>query len=101
MAEKYPESVLTKDRRGNIEVRNLISRGNFLIHDYRDPKTFKQLENKKKKLYLKDKNGQISEYYIIPLKTRNRSLIVTPEKPEEKIRKVWSYKMQKEEDLWQ
>jgi len=98
--KKYPESVLTKDRKGNLEVRNLISRGQFVIYDYRDVKTFKQVENNKKKLYLKDKNGKVTEYYIIPLKSVNRSLLITPEKPEEKVRKVWDNKMQKEEDLW-
>ena len=99
--KEYPESVLTKDRKGNLEVRNLISRGQFVVYDYRDVKTFKQVENNKKKLYLKDKDGEIREYYIIPLKTGNRSLLITPEKSEEKVRKLWNDKTQKEEDLWQ
>jgi hypothetical protein len=97
--EKYPETVLTKDKKGNLEVRNLVSRGQFVMYDYRDVKTFKQVEGDKKKIYLKDENGQISEYYIIPLKTGNRSLLITPEKAEEKTRKVWNEKT-KEEDLW-
>ena len=99
--EGYPESVLTKDRKGNLEVRNLIFRGQFVMYDYRDVKTFKRVESNKRKLYLKDKDGKISEYYIIPLKSGNRSLLIRPEKPEEKVRKVWNEKMQKEEDLWQ
>jgi len=99
--EKYPETVLTKDKKGNMEVRNLVFRGQFVIYDYRDVKTFKQVESSKKKIYLKDENGQISEYYIIPLKTGNRSLLIKPEKPEEKVRKVWNEKIKKEEDLWQ
>jgi len=98
--KEYSESVLTKDKKGNLEVRNIISRGQFVMYDYRDDKTFKQVENKKKKIYLKDENGQISEYYIIPLKTGNRSLLITPEKPEEKPRKVWNERTEKEEDLW-
>jgi len=97
--ENYPETVLTKDKKGNIEVRNLISRGNFVIYDYRDVKTFKQVESNKKKIYLKDGNSQVSEYYIIPLKTGNRSLLINPEKPVEKPRKVWNDKTKKEEDL--
>ena len=97
---KYPEIVLTKDKKGNLEVRNLNSRGQFVMYDYRDVESFKQVENKKKKLYLKEKDGKINEYYIIPLKTGNRFLLITPEKPEEKVRKVWNEKMQKEEDLW-
>jgi len=98
--KEYPESVLTKDKKDNLEVRNLISRGQFVMYDYRDVKTFKQVESNKKKVYLKDENGQISEYYIIPLKVGNRSLLITPEKPEEKPRKVWNDKPRKEEDLW-
>ena len=98
--KEYPKSVLTKDRKGNLEVRNLISRGKFVMYDYRDIKTFKQVESNKKKLHLKDMDGKISEYYIIPLKSDNRSLLIKPEKPEEKVRKVWNEKMQKEEDLW-
>ena len=97
---EYPESALTKDRKGNSEVRNLVSRGKFVMYDYRDVKTFKRVESNKKKLYLKDKDGKISEFYIIPLKTGNRSLLITPEKSEEKVRKVWNDNMQKEEDLW-
>ena len=97
---EYPETVLTKDKKGNQEIRNLVSRGQFVIYDYRDIKTFKQVESNKKKIYLKDENGQISEYYIIPLKTGNRALLITPEKLEEKPRKVWNEKSKKEEDLW-
>lgn len=99
--KKYPESVLTKDKKGNSEVRNLISRGQFVVYDYRDVKTFKQVESNKKKLYLKDKDGKVTEYYIIPLKSGNRSLLIKSEKPEEKVRKVWNDKIQKEEDLWE
>jgi len=97
---KYPETVLTKDKRGYIEVRNLVSRGVFVIYDYRDLKTFKQVESSKKKIYLKDENDQVSEYYIIPLKVGNRSLLIKPDKPEEKVRKVWDDRTKKEEDLW-
>jgi hypothetical protein len=98
--EKYPETVLTKDKKGNLEVRNMIYRGQFVMYDYRNVKTFKQVEGNKKKIYLKDENGQISEYYIIPLKTGNRSLLITPEKSEEKPRKIWNERTKKEEDLW-
>jgi len=100
MIEKYPESVFTKDRKGNLEVRNLISRGRFVIYDYRDPKTFEKVESRKRKLYLKDKEVKISEYYIIPLKTPNRFLLITPNKPEEKVRKIWNDNTKKEEELW-
>jgi hypothetical protein len=98
--KEFPESVLTKDKKGNLEVRNVISRGQFVMYDYRDVKTFKQVESNKKKLYLRDKNGKIEEYYIIPLKIGNRSLLITPDKPEEKTRKIWNDEAKKEEDLW-
>jgi len=97
---EYPETVLTKDRKGNLEVRNLISRGQFVMYDYHDVKTFKQVESNKKKICLKDENGQVSEYYIIPLKTGNRFLLITPDKLEEKVRKVWNDRTKREEDLW-
>ena len=97
--KEYPESILTKDRKGNLEIRNLVSRGQFVMYDYRDVKTFKRVESNKKKLYLKGKDGKITEYYIIPLKSDNRSLLIKPEKPEEKVRKIWNEKLQKEEDL--
>jgi hypothetical protein len=97
---EYPETVLTKDKKGNLEVRNLIFRGKFVMYDYRDTKTFKQVESNKKKIYLKDEEGKTTEYYIIPLKTGNRSLLITPDKSDEKVRKVWNDKIKKEEDLW-
>jgi hypothetical protein len=99
--KEYPESVLTKDKKGNLEIRNLTSRGQFVMYDYRDLNTFRQVESSKRKLYLKDKDGKTEEYYIISLKNGNRSLLITPEKPEGKERKLWNDKTKKEEDLWQ
>ena len=96
---EYPESVLTKNKKGDIEVRNLISRGKFVMYDYRDPKTFQQVENKKVKLYLKDEEGKIEEYYLIPLKGE-RFLMIKPKEVEEKERKVWNQKIKKAEELW-
>jgi len=93
---KYPETVLTKDRKGNVEVRNLVSRGKFVIYDYRDVKTFKQVENNKKKLCLKDENGEVKEYFIIPLKG-GRALLIEPKEKEEKETRVWNEKTKKEE----
>jgi hypothetical protein len=96
---KYPETVLTKDKKGNVEVRNLISRGKFVLYDYRDAKAFKQVESGKKKLYLKDESGEIKEYYIIQLKG-GKALLIEPKEKEEKERKVWNDKTKKEEDMW-
>lgn len=97
---KFPNKVLTKDRKGNLEVRNLISRGEYVMYDYRDPNTFKSLENKKQKLYLKDKSGEVKEYYIIPTATPSRSLFISPKKIEKKDRDVWNNKKKKAEALW-
>ena len=96
---KYPESVLTKDRKGNIEVRNTISSGKFVLHDYRDPKTFKPVESGKKKLYLKDENGKIKEYFIIPLKD-GKALFIEPKEKDKKDKKVWNDNIKKEEKLF-
>jgi hypothetical protein len=84
---------LTKDKGGNLEVRNLISRGQFLMYDYRDVKTFKKVENNKKKIHLKDKEGKITEYYIIPLKIGNRSLLITSDKAEKGLEKFGIIKL--------
>ncbi len=97
---EYPESVLTKNKKGKLEVRNLVSRGQFVMYDYHDPKTFKHVENKKKKLYLKGEDGKVEEYYIVPLKDEKRSLFISPEKVEEKFRKVWNGKKRSVENLW-
>jgi hypothetical protein len=97
---KYPEAVLAKDKKGNSEVRNLVSRGKFVMYDYRSDKTFRQVENKKKKLYLKDENGIVEEYFVIPLKSSDKFLLIVPKSKDEKNRKVWNEKTKKEEDLW-
>lgn len=97
---EYPQNVITKNKKGENEIRNLISRGQFVMYDYRDPKTFRQMENNKRKLYLKDETGKVEEYYIIPTKTSNRSLLIKPKAIESKVRSVWNNKKRKEEALW-
>ncbi len=96
----YPESVLTQDRKGNYEVRNLITRGEFLLHDYRDPSDFRPVESSKQKLYLKETNGSIIEYFIIPTKTPDRMLLIRPKEIETKDRRVWNEKAKRDEELW-
>ena len=97
-SKKYPEEVLTTDRRGNIEVRNLISEGRFIMYDYRDPKTFRQLENNKLKLYLKDEEGK-KGFYLIPLKG-GRYLMIEAKQDKHPERKVWNEKKKKAEELF-
>ena len=41
---KYPDSVITKDRKGNKEVRLLVDKGRFVRYQYMDPKTGKIVE---------------------------------------------------------
>ncbi len=98
--QNYPESVLTQDRKGSYEVRNLIARGEFLLHDYRNPSDFTPVESSKQKLYLKDAGGSIIEYFIIPTKTPDRMLLIRPKERDAKDRMVWNEKAKREEELW-
>jgi len=95
---KYPESVLTKGKSGKIELRALVTRGKFVICKYLDPETL-QLADKKLKLTLKRDDGEIEEYFLIPLKN-GRYLMITPKKKEEKERKVWNLNENRAEPLW-
>ncbi|MEM5776825.1 MAG: hypothetical protein QXJ06_00055 [Candidatus Aenigmatarchaeota archaeon] len=97
---EYPKDVLTKNKKGQIEVRNLIARGYFVLYDYRDPKNFQPLENGKKKIYLKDENGNIEEFYIIPTKTKGRDLLLKPKESKDKYIKIWNNKKKTSEDLF-
>lgn len=90
---QYPEEVLTKDKKGNLEVRTLVGKGKFVKYDYRDPKTGKILENGKFSIILKTKDGE-EHYYMIPIKGK---FLAIPIKEENK-RKVWDGK--KAVDLW-
>jgi len=94
----FSKEVYAKGKGGKLEVRAVDFRGQFVLCKYLDPKTMKLSDNKRK-LCLKDEDGNILEYFIIPLKTKNRSLLVATDK-EEKERKVWNEKTGVEEDLW-
>jgi hypothetical protein len=97
---EFPEEVLTKNRKGQLEVRNLLARGVFVLYDYRDPISFKVVESGKKKLYLKSEDGSVQEFYIIPTKTEGRELLLKPKKEEAVERKVWNNKKKQAEDLF-
>lgn len=72
-----------------MEVRSLVSRGKFVLCEYLDSKNGK-LADKKKKLTLKTNDGNIQEYFIVPLKN-GRSLLITPkEKGDIEKQKVWN-----------
>jgi hypothetical protein len=95
---KFPETVLTKSKKGKLEVRGLDHRGTYVMCKYLNPETMK-LADTKRKLILKDEEGKIAEYFIIPLKDPKRSLLVTPE-TEEKDRQVWNEKLGAAEEIW-
>jgi len=95
---KYPDSVLTQGKKG-LEVRTLVTRGKFVICEYRDPNTM-QLVDKKQKWILKDEKGNVKEYFIIPLKDGRKLMVEPKEKKSEDI-KVWNREKQRAEELWQ
>ena len=92
----FPSSVIAKTAKGD-EVRALVERGSYVLCEYLDPKTLKKT-SEKRKLILKPPNGEEKEYFIIPLKQRGRSLLVTPhEKKKEQM--VWNIKKNKAEKV--
>ncbi len=93
-----PETVLTKGKGGKVEVRALDSRGSYVMCKYLDPKTMRPAD-KKRKLTLKDQNGVVHEYFIIPLKDPKRALILTTT-TEEKERQVWNETLGTAEQVW-
>lgn len=95
---QFPDSVLTKSRKGRWEVRAVDSRGRYVICKYLDPDSLK-LADMKKKLCLMEEGGGVQEYFIVPIKGQRRSLLIEAEK-EEKERKVWNEETQQEEELW-
>jgi len=94
----FSNEVLTKGKSGKLEVRALRSRGSFVMCKYLNPETLK-IADKKTKLSLRNSDGSVEEYFIIPLADPKRSLLIKAER-EEKGRKVWNQQTQKEEDLW-
>jgi len=95
---EFPETVITKSKKGKMEVRSLDRRGQYVICKYIDPETMK-LADTKRKLILKDDEGNVTEYFIIPLKDPKRALLIIPE-AEEKDRQIWNQKQGKAEEIW-
>lgn len=86
---KYPDSVLTKNRRGQLEVRKLLSEGRFVKYSYVDPRTGKDREEGKLSIILDD--GKTKEhFFLIPMKGGRHLLIDAKERP--KKRMVWDGK---------
>lgn len=94
---KYPDSVLTKNKKGETEVRNLLSHGSFVKYNYIYPETGKVAERGKFSIILKDsETGKQEHYFMIPMKG-NRFLGI-PQK-EKKSRKLWDDKRKKAVDV--
>jgi len=82
----FPEEVLTRTKKGELEVRSLIDRGRYVRYNYLHPDTGEPMEGGKTKLVLIPDIGKIEEYFVIPTKTKRDLLIPAAEKGE---RKVW------------
>ena len=89
---------MTKGKGGRLEVRSLDSRGSYVMCKYLDPKTM-NLAAKKRKLVLKNQNGIVTEYFIIPLRDPKRALLISAE-AEEREHKVWNEELQNVEEIW-
>jgi len=85
-ADVYPPEVLTKSKKGKVEVRSLVDRGSYVRYEYLNPETGEKSEEKIK-LVLRNSDGKIEEYFIIPLKQKGRSLMLRTEA--KGSRKVW------------
>jgi hypothetical protein len=96
---EFPETVTTKGKKGKLEVRILDHRGSYVMCKYLDPKTMK-LADTKRKLMLRDEEGKITEYFIIPLRDPKRALLILPE-ADGKDRQIWNDKLGKAEEVWE
>jgi hypothetical protein len=83
---RFPEEVLTRTKKGEVEVRSLIDRGRYVRYNYVDPETGLPLEGGKVKLVLVSDTNRTEEYFIIPTKSKRDLLIPAAEKG---ARKVW------------
>ena len=82
----FPEEVLTRTKKGDIEVRSLIDRGRYVRYSYLHPETGQPMEGGKVKLVLLSDFGKAEEFFIIPTKSRRDLLIPAAEKGP---RKIW------------
>lgn len=85
----YPDEVLTKTKKGEIEVRSLIDRGRYVRYNYLHPDSGEPMEGGKVKLVLISGSGRTEEFFIIPTKSKRDLLIPAAEKG---ARKVWDGK---------
>ena len=76
----FPEEVLTRTKKGEIEVRSLIDRGRYVRYNYLYPETGEPMEGGKIKLVLLAEGGRTEEYFIIATKSKRDLLIPAAEK---------------------
>jgi hypothetical protein len=82
----FPEEVLTRTKKGEVEVRCLLDRGRYVRYNYVDPETGLPMEGGKVKLVFLSDSGHVEEYFIIPTKSKRGLLIPTAEKGD---RMIW------------
>lgn len=82
----FPEDVLTRTKKGEIEVRSLLDRGRYVRYNYLHPETGEPMEGGKVKLVLISDAGRTEEFFIILTKSRRDLLIPAAEKG---ARRVW------------
>jgi len=85
MAAKFPDDVLTRTKKGEIEVRSLIDRGRYVRYNYLHPETGEPMEGGKVKLVLISERGAPEEYFIIPTRSKRDLLIPAAEKGVRKV----------------
>ncbi len=100
MATKYPDSVLTKNRKGETEVRLLIDKGRFVRYTYVYPDG-RKAEGGKVSIILTNEKGEQTHYFLIPTKGGRYLAIIPKEEttgrkatksPSIGVRKVWDGK---------
>jgi hypothetical protein len=82
----FPDEVLTRTNKGEVEVRSLIDRGRYVRYNYLDPETGEAMEGGKVKLVLISQAGRTEEYFLIPTKSKRDLLVPAAEKG---ARKIW------------
>lgn len=82
----FPEEVLTRTKKGELEVRSLLDRGRYVRYNYLHPETGEPMEGGKVKLVLLRDSGEREECFIIPTKSGRDLLIPAAEKGG---RKIW------------
>ncbi len=82
----FPDEVLTRTKKDEIEVRSLLDRGRYVRYNYLHPDTGQPMEGGKVKLVLASDDGTTEEFFIIPTKSHRDLLIPAADKG---ARKIW------------